>query len=190
MSFLSSVPLPLVSLTSPHATTKWPPRQHSVRDIERLDKDSISTFCRPPHDAIPNCRADLPLCERDIRPVRPLGEVHSYRSTSGIRVDLGHGLEKRDQMAGRPCETSHEHGVSAWSQVSRDATETEASRRSWSRNSKYLLTTSKDWNVIIWDIETAAEVDPCQRKRTIRFDAPIVSGSFHPKNWLVNMGLF
>ncbi|KAF9652158.1 WD40 repeat-like protein [Thelephora ganbajun] len=52
----------------------------------------------------------------------------------------------------------------------------------WSRNSKYLLTTSKDWNAIVWDIETAAEVDPCQRKRTVRFDAPVVSGSFHPKN--------
>ena len=67
---------------------------------------------RPPHDAIPNRRADLPLCERDIRPFRPLREVHSYRSTSGIRVDLGHGHQKRDQMARGTRETSHEHGVS------------------------------------------------------------------------------
>lgn len=51
---------------------------------------------------------------------------------------------------------------------------------SWSRNSRYLLTSSKDWNVLIWDL--AAVCDPPQRYATVRFDAPVVSASFHPKN--------
>lgn len=52
---------------------------------------------------------------------------------------------------------------------------------SWSRHSRYVLTSSKDWNVIIWDL--ASECDPPQRHSTIRFDAPVVSASFHPRNW-------
>ncbi|KAG2014116.1 hypothetical protein CC2G_010959 [Coprinopsis cinerea AmutBmut pab1-1] len=50
----------------------------------------------------------------------------------------------------------------------------------WSRNSRYVLTSSKDWNVIVWDL--ASSCDPPQRHRTLRFDAPVVSASFHPKN--------
>ncbi|KAF8966453.1 WD40-repeat-containing domain protein [Flammula alnicola] len=50
----------------------------------------------------------------------------------------------------------------------------------WSRNSRYLLTSSKDWNVLIWDL--ASVCDPPQRHSSIRFDAPVVSASFHPKN--------
>lgn len=43
-----------------------------------------------------------------------------------------------------------------------------------------MLTSSKDWNVIVWDL--ASDVDPPQRKTTIRFDAPASSASFHPRN--------
>ncbi|PFH50346.1 hypothetical protein AMATHDRAFT_4081 [Amanita thiersii Skay4041] len=50
----------------------------------------------------------------------------------------------------------------------------------WSRNSRYLLTASKDWNAIVWDL--ASDCDPIQRHTTIRFDAPVVSASFHPRN--------
>ncbi|EIW82178.1 WD40 repeat-like protein [Coniophora puteana RWD-64-598 SS2] len=50
----------------------------------------------------------------------------------------------------------------------------------WSRNSRFLLTASKDWNVIIWDL--AALADPPDRRTTIRFDAPVLSASFHPRN--------
>ncbi|KAF4616164.1 hypothetical protein D9613_011428 [Agrocybe pediades] len=50
----------------------------------------------------------------------------------------------------------------------------------WSRNSRYLLTSSKDWNIVIWDLSSTC--DPPQRKSTIRFDAPVVTASFHPKN--------
>ncbi|CAK5275830.1 unnamed protein product [Mycena citricolor] len=50
----------------------------------------------------------------------------------------------------------------------------------WSRYSRYILTTSKDWNVIIWDLAT--EYIPMQRATTLRFDAPVVSASFHPRN--------
>ncbi|KAL0949062.1 hypothetical protein HGRIS_009160 [Hohenbuehelia grisea] len=50
----------------------------------------------------------------------------------------------------------------------------------WSRNSRYVLTSSKDWNVIIWDLCSTCE--PIQRHTTIRFDAPVVSASFHPRN--------
>ncbi|OSX60574.1 hypothetical protein POSPLADRAFT_1047985 [Postia placenta MAD-698-R-SB12] len=50
----------------------------------------------------------------------------------------------------------------------------------WSRNSRYVLTSSKDWNISVWDL--ASETDPTRREAIIRFDAPIVSASFHPKN--------
>ncbi|ETW84254.1 hypothetical protein HETIRDRAFT_21704, partial [Heterobasidion irregulare TC 32-1] len=50
----------------------------------------------------------------------------------------------------------------------------------WSRNSRFVLTSSFDWNVIIWDL--AADMDPPQRHATIRFDAPVSSAHFHPRN--------
>ncbi|KAI0069116.1 WD40 repeat-like protein [Artomyces pyxidatus] len=50
----------------------------------------------------------------------------------------------------------------------------------WSQNSRFVLTSSKDWNVIVWDL--AADFDPPQRSSTIRFDAPVSSASFHPRN--------
>ncbi|OCH95883.1 WD40 repeat-like protein [Obba rivulosa] len=50
----------------------------------------------------------------------------------------------------------------------------------WSRNSRYLLTSSKDWNVIIWDMAT--DWDPPLPSSTVRFDSPVLSASFHPKN--------
>ena len=42
------------------------------------------------------------------------------------------------------------------------------------------MTASKDWNVLIWDL--ASTCDPPQRHAAIRFDAHVVSASFHPKN--------
>ncbi|KAG8994754.1 chromatin binding protein [Tulasnella sp. JGI-2019a] len=47
---------------------------------------------------------------------------------------------------------------------------------SWSRNSKYLMTTSKDWNCVIWDLASG------ERRQTIRFDTPVLGASFHPRN--------
>ena len=51
---------------------------------------------------------------------------------------------------------------------------------SWSRNSRYILTGSKDWNVVVWDL--ASDRDPPRRRSTIRFDVPVISAYFHPKN--------
>ena len=51
---------------------------------------------------------------------------------------------------------------------------------SWSRHSRYVLTSSKDWNIITWDL--LSNDDPIQRHATIRFDAPVMSASFHPRN--------
>jgi COMPASS component SWD1 len=42
------------------------------------------------------------------------------------------------------------------------------------------VTASKDWNVLIWDL--ASTCDPPQRHAAVRFDAHVVSASFHPKN--------
>lgn len=50
----------------------------------------------------------------------------------------------------------------------------------WSRHSRYLLTSAKDWNVIIWDL--ASDTDPPRRVTTVRFDAPVASAAFHPRN--------
>lgn len=47
---------------------------------------------------------------------------------------------------------------------------------SWSRNSRYLLSASRDWNVIVWDLKTGA------RRDTIRFDAPVTTAVLHPRN--------
>ncbi|KAG9317101.1 WD40 repeat-like protein [Chiua virens] len=58
----------------------------------------------------------------------------------------------------------------------------------WSRNSRYVLTASKDWNIIIWDL--ASPYDPPRRHATIRFDAPVVAASFHPRNRLANFRSF
>ena len=47
---------------------------------------------------------------------------------------------------------------------------------SWSRNSRYLVTGSRDWNAIVWDVATG------DRRETIRFDTPVTSAVFHPRN--------
>ncbi|SGY21330.1 BQ5605_C016g08223 [Microbotryum silenes-dioicae] len=53
----------------------------------------------------------------------------------------------------------------------------------WSRNSRYLLTASRDWNVILWDLAaSSAEQIQGARKYTIRFDAPVTSADLHPRN--------
>lgn len=44
----------------------------------------------------------------------------------------------------------------------------------WSRKSRYLLSASRDWNVIIWDLKNG------ERRQTIRFDAPVTTAQFHP----------
>ncbi|EIM21592.1 WD40 repeat-like protein [Wallemia mellicola CBS 633.66] len=45
---------------------------------------------------------------------------------------------------------------------------------SWSKNSRFLLSASRDWNCIVWDMETS------ERAATIKFDAPIQEAFFHP----------
>lgn len=60
--------------------------------------------------------------------------------------------------------------------------------RSWSRNSRYLLSASRDWNVIIWDLDANAStsVRP-ERRHTLRFDAPVTSAHLHPRNRYVDI---
>ena len=58
-----------------------------------------------------------------------------------------------------------------------------SSPRSWSGNSRYLLTASRDWNVIIWDLSAgAADTLQGERTHTVRFDAPVTSAALHPRN--------
>ncbi|KAF7354969.1 COMPASS complex protein [Mycena sanguinolenta] len=57
----------------------------------------------------------------------------------------------------------------------------------WSRHSRYVLTASKDWNVVVWDL--ASSCVPAQRCTTLRFDAPVVSASFHPRNSRIILAL-
>lgn len=58
---------------------------------------------------------------------------------------------------------------------------------SWSRNSRYILTTSKDWNLSVWDL--ASDTDPPRRVTTVRFDSPVLSAQFHPRNMCVPRSL-
>ena len=116
MPLVDSVPLLFVSLSSSFTATEWLPWKHLVGlSVIFRQRFGINDPYRPPHDPIPNHHVDLPICEHNIHSFWPLREAHSYCSTSGICIDLGHGLEKYDQMAGRTCEVSHEHGVSIWS---------------------------------------------------------------------------
>ncbi|OAV96285.1 hypothetical protein PTTG_08497 [Puccinia triticina 1-1 BBBD Race 1] len=46
----------------------------------------------------------------------------------------------------------------------------------WSCNSRYLLSSSRDWNVIIWDLNSG------EREQTVQFNAPVTSAQFHPIN--------
>jgi len=50
-----------------------------------------------------------------------------------------------------------------------------------------VLTSSKDWNAIIWDL--ASDTDPPKRVTTIRFDVPIVTAYFHPRNSQIVLAL-
>ncbi|KAJ6627441.1 WD40-repeat-containing domain protein [Mycena sp. CBHHK59/15] len=59
--------------------------------------------------------------------------------------------------------------------------------RSWSRHSRFVLTASKDWNVAVWDLARACV--PAQRRATLRFDAPVVGASFHPRNSRIILAL-
>ncbi|KAG1585374.1 hypothetical protein G6F47_002995 [Rhizopus delemar] len=47
---------------------------------------------------------------------------------------------------------------------------------SWSRNGKYLLSASKDWTCIYWDLMSG------KKKLKIRFDTPVLMAHMHPKN--------
>lgn len=47
---------------------------------------------------------------------------------------------------------------------------------SWSKNSRYLLTASKDCSCVIWDLDTG------DRRETIRFDSAVTEATFHPHN--------
>ncbi|RPA72516.1 WD40 repeat-like protein [Ascobolus immersus RN42] len=45
---------------------------------------------------------------------------------------------------------------------------------SWSRDSRYLLSTSQDWRAVLWDLETG------KRIRVFSFAAPVYGGDMHP----------
>jgi len=47
---------------------------------------------------------------------------------------------------------------------------------SWSRDGRYLLTSSQDWKCNIWDLQDGSIV------RTVRFEAPVYIAEFHPWN--------
>ncbi|KIJ56751.1 hypothetical protein M422DRAFT_72901 [Sphaerobolus stellatus SS14] len=51
---------------------------------------------------------------------------------------------------------------------------------SWSGNSRYVLTASRDWTVNVWDL--AEEFNTLPRMTTHRFDCHVWRASFHPRN--------
>lgn len=47
---------------------------------------------------------------------------------------------------------------------------------SWSRNSRFLLSASRDGTAIVWDLERSARLE------TVRFASPVINAQFHPGN--------
>ncbi|KAI4103141.1 MAG: hypothetical protein L6R37_003962 [Teloschistes peruensis] len=50
---------------------------------------------------------------------------------------------------------------------------------SWSRDGRYLLSSSQDWKCILWDLQDGT------RLRTVRFEAPVYIAELHPTNHLL-----
>ncbi|KAI4166019.1 MAG: hypothetical protein LQ342_000450 [Letrouitia transgressa] len=50
---------------------------------------------------------------------------------------------------------------------------------SWSRDGRFLLSSSQDWKCILWDLRDGA------RLRTVRFEAPVYIAELHPTNHLL-----
>ncbi|CAG7977256.1 unnamed protein product [Penicillium salamii] len=50
---------------------------------------------------------------------------------------------------------------------------------SWSRDGRYLLTSSQDWKCILWDLQDGSRI------RTVRFEAPVYIAQLHPFNHLL-----
>ncbi|KAK2784920.1 chromatin binding protein [Emmonsiellopsis sp. PD_33] len=56
---------------------------------------------------------------------------------------------------------------------------------SWSRDGRYLLSSSQDWKCVLWDMKDGSRV------RTVRFEAPVYIAELHPFNhWLFVASLF
>ena len=51
---------------------------------------------------------------------------------------------------------------------------------SWSRDGRYLLSSSQDWKCILWDLTDGSRV------RTVRFEAPVYIAELHPSNQSVD----
>ncbi|KAI9855878.1 MAG: chromatin binding protein [Vezdaea acicularis] len=47
---------------------------------------------------------------------------------------------------------------------------------SWSRNGRYLLSSSQDWKCILWDLQDGSRI------RVVRFEAPVYIAEMHPHN--------
>ncbi|KAE8244063.1 hypothetical protein A4X13_0g6834 [Tilletia indica] len=55
----------------------------------------------------------------------------------------------------------------------------------WSPHGRYLASSSLDWNVIVWDLGLKTGSAQPARKRTIRFDAPVLEVRFSPVSSLL-----
>ena len=51
---------------------------------------------------------------------------------------------------------------------------------SWSRDGRYLLSSSQDWKCILWDLKDGT------RARIVRFEAPVYIAELHPYNQYVH----
>ncbi|MCJ1396439.1 chromatin binding protein [Xylographa bjoerkii] len=47
---------------------------------------------------------------------------------------------------------------------------------SWSRDGRYLLSSSQDWKCVLWDLKDGSRI------RTVRFEAPVYIAELHPYN--------
>ncbi|KAK0565708.1 chromatin binding protein [Tilletia horrida] len=66
-----------------------------------------------------------------------------------------------------------------------DAHARQVTSLAWSPHGRYLASSSLDWNVIVWDLALKTGSAQPPRKRTIRFDAPVLEVRFSPVSSLL-----
>ena len=137
----------------------------------------------------------LPSLEDPFQPFRSLcWPLSSCRRWRWLGRSMGCRYQRSHQNFWRSCQTHWRCQVMTIPLSTPCCSEYSWTLHSWSRNNRYLLSASLDATVIIWDLASLSHpmlqpsipIDSTSssssRKYTIRFDAPVSTAHFHPRN--------